>query len=127
MKDDKLNSCIIDRIKQLKPKLREGIPELKISKLKEIGAVRVAYNLQNLTVTLNNPLIYGMDDFDIEQLALNVQESTLILNVVFKNVTLKTAYNLTGDVKSFDLDGINSVGYLEANNSKFYPVKYCLI
>lgn len=95
--DPESGRCLRDTVEALKPRLKDGIPELNIPALepffiKEIAIIR-GQN-QNLKAYLRNINVYGISNFEITKLKVNAAKSTFRLGVKLPFLTLEGDYDI---------------------------------
>ncbi|CAG9827666.1 unnamed protein product [Diabrotica balteata] len=103
--DQTLNDCIIRNINKLKPKVKNGIPELGIpslNPLKAPGATLVSDG--NMKLVLRNLNIYNIYQFDLIDFKHYRNNLTDFFEYYLPEIQLRSDYILQGQFLLFNLD-----------------------
>lgn len=101
--DPKLNECLLNMLRQAKPQLMQGNPELNLPPLDPVHIPRVSVykNLQDIRVTgeLSNLTAKGASSITFKSLKVNLKANTWDMVIAIPLVTFVTDFNLNVTLK----------------------------
>ncbi|KAG8040239.1 hypothetical protein G9C98_000809 [Cotesia typhae] len=111
-RDPNLNDCIVKSVNQMRPKLREGIPELDVPPVDPLlikEQVTIS-DTADFKVIASNIRIYDSLDFEIKEFNIDLQNHKIDINLFFKKMRFENDY----DVKVKILVPIEASGPIES-------------
>lgn len=105
--DPKLDECLLNMLRQIKPQLMQGNPELNLPPLDPVYVPRISVNknLQNVQVTgeLSNLTAKGASSITFKTLKVNLRENTWDMVLSIPLITFVTNFNLNVTLKTIRL------------------------
>ncbi|XP_057337492.1 uncharacterized protein LOC130675686 [Microplitis mediator] len=99
-KDPQLNQCIKSSVESLRHKLRTGIPEFAVPPLEYLNIEEglPLANSNEIKASAKQVKLYGLPDFQINSIKMNIETKTIDLDIYFKNVQLEGDYDVTAKI-----------------------------
>jgi len=95
--DPDFYKCVKGNVEALKPKLKEGIPELFIPSLYPLVIPPITVNTEDrVKVRFKDIQIFNADDFNVDQFDINLEHHRVDLSVKFPRLRIKSTYNVKG-------------------------------
>ncbi|KAH0555235.1 uncharacterized protein LOC123263857 [Cotesia glomerata] len=111
-RDPNLNDCIIKSVAQLRPKLREGIPEFDVPPVDPllINERVTISDTADFKVAASNIKVYDSLDFEVKKFNADMKNQKVDINLFFKKMRFENDY----DVKVKILVPIEASGPIES-------------
>uniref|UniRef100_A0A8D9BCW9 Protein takeout n=1 Tax=Cacopsylla melanoneura TaxID=428564 RepID=A0A8D9BCW9_9HEMI len=108
--DKAMESCIRENIEEIKPKLKDGIPELKIPKLEPLYIKElVAADTTALKISTKDLYVYGGSDFNIGQIQMDPKKHEFKFEIGFPHIKLDGKYNVDGKIMLNSINGHGNI------------------
>lgn len=116
-----MNQCIIDSVDKLRPKLREGIPELNVPPVDPVFLKDglPLTDTPDFKAGASNITIYNALDFEVRGLNVDLENQKIEVRLFFKKLRLTGDY----EVKAKIIVPVEGTGPIEIDNSKFIFIK----
>ncbi|XP_066140955.1 circadian clock-controlled protein daywake-like [Euwallacea fornicatus] len=96
--DPNLAQCIINSIEYLRPKLKEGIPELNVPSIEPLPLneikLRSGPNQARINANITNLLVHGPSDFKIIDLKTDLQKTRFVAQFTIPNLHFEGDYDI---------------------------------
>ncbi|XP_044266494.1 protein takeout-like [Tribolium madens] len=126
--DPHVAKCIRESVEVLRPRLKQGIPELDVPSLEPLHINEITIFRgdppSNLKAFLRNVKVHGASDFQITKLKVNVDKNTYRVGVKFRKMTFDGDYDIDARVLvvpikgtgkfSADISDVDGQGVLKA-------------
>lgn len=119
-----LNECVRRSILMLKPRLSRGIPQLSLPPFNPLHLPKVSFSQDqgpiNLNSTYTNIKIYGLSDFKLQSVKIDLKKNYFQLQMMFPELYMTADYLISGHILMLPLQG---QGLSYGNYSKFVCCK----
>merc|ERR1712025_216949 len=107
--DNALNQCLKEMAENLKPFMKQGIPELNVPRTEPMHIDEIAFNLDaksigQLEVTFTNNTISGLSSHQIETIHADKSAKTISLRIFIPDTTAEGMYKMKGSLTFLDID-----------------------
>ncbi|XP_060518413.1 uncharacterized protein LOC132697137 [Cylas formicarius] len=100
--DPNIGKCIIESIDKLRPKLRDGIPELKVPSIEPLPLdeikLRSGPNQAKIDANITNVKVWGPSHFQIIDLKPNLAKNKFVVRVTLPNLYFEGDYDIDMNV-----------------------------
>ncbi|XP_046618397.1 putative beta-carotene-binding protein [Neodiprion virginianus] len=104
--DPKIEECVINSLKNLRPQLTKGIPEFEMPSIDPLKMPHINLNLgPGFKAEGEDLLISGAKDFEIQNLVVNLKEDIIIIDLFIKKLIARGIYEIDGKIASIPLKG----------------------
>ncbi|CAG9768276.1 unnamed protein product [Ceutorhynchus assimilis] len=104
--DTDFQKCLYRALENIKPYLKDGIPELRLPKMSPLILPEVGIDAgAGFIARFENCEIYGADKFVIEKFDVSLEENKIKFDMSFPHIRIKARYYIFGKVMFFNLDG----------------------
>ncbi|XP_050309899.1 uncharacterized protein LOC126745898 [Anthonomus grandis grandis] len=105
-KDPNLHNCIIENVELLRPKLKQGVPELFIPPLDPLVIPEATLNSgAQFKATFKDIQMYNTDNFDLKSFDVDLDKHHINVKILFPLLRIKSIYNINGRLLVLNLDG----------------------
>lgn len=105
-----VESCIRENIEALKPKLKDGIPELNVPKLEPLFIKElVAADHQVLKISTKDLYVHGASDFTLGKLSMDSDSHEFKFDVSFPHLRLDGQYHVDGKIIMLAIKGNGNI------------------
>lgn len=96
--DPNIADCIKDSVEKLRPKLKEGIPELKVPPIEPLildeVKLRSGPNVAKIDANITNIHVWGPSDFQITSLKPNIPKARFVFSAVVPSIYFSGDYDI---------------------------------
>nr|AGM32444.1 hemolymph juvenile hormone binding protein (JHBP) [Coptotermes formosanus] len=107
--DPQLNNCVKEAIEQLRPKLKSGIPQLKMPSVDPmfIPKVRLVQGSGPVSIdsTFTDIYVTGITNFDIKQVTVDLDNYRVDLQMALPYLYLNSDYTIQGRILALPISG----------------------
>ncbi|KAI5714070.1 hypothetical protein M8J76_010533 [Diaphorina citri] len=104
--DADVEACIRQNIEEIKPRLKDGIPELNVPKLEPLFIKElVAADHQVLKISTKDLYVYGPSDFHLGQMHIDPDSHVFKFDVSFPHLRLDGKYTVDGKIIMLQIKG----------------------
>ncbi|XP_055703719.1 uncharacterized protein LOC129802123 [Phlebotomus papatasi] len=104
-----LNECVRRSILMLKPRLSRGIPQLSLPPFNPLHLPKVSFSQDqgpiNLNSTYTNIKIYGLSDFKLQSVKIDLKKNYFQLQMMFPELYMTADYLISGHILMLPLQG----------------------
>jgi len=106
---DTINTCIKDQLRNIVPKLRNGIPSLNIEKCEplSVGNITLEKNGLNFNIKthLKNIRMDGLTEIHVEEATVDSERTAFKIKIHSDQVIMSANYEFSGDILTFPVNG----------------------
>ncbi|KAL1490573.1 hypothetical protein ABEB36_013243 [Hypothenemus hampei] len=104
--DPNLLKCIVENLEIIRPKMKNGIPELFIPPMNPLVIPQATLNSgANFKATFKDILMYHADEFKLEDFTVDLNNYHIEIKMMFPELRIKSDYNIKGRLLVLNLDG----------------------
>jgi hypothetical protein len=105
-KDPNLGTCFQKAVEQIRPHMKDGIPELFIPPMSPLVLPQAGLdNGDNFKASFRNIEVYYVDEFRVDNLNVDLDNVNFDVAISFPRLRIKSQYNIDGKILILQLKG----------------------
>ncbi|XP_058810219.1 uncharacterized protein LOC131675286 [Phymastichus coffea] len=98
-RNPKLNECVEESVRKLRPKLRAGIPELEVPSIEPLNVSKIVLSdRKDFRAVATQVSLSGLSEFRIQSTNLDLEQHRIDFQVLFERVSMKANYDVKAKI-----------------------------